>query len=438
MTLDLNKIPFVHKMLVCSLCSSYKLSSFRFSCITEAHRSWLKQSLLERTIFLGAMANNGKADDKQSPAAHIWVRAETKEHEARAPLTPQACKDLLNSGLKVSVERSQERIFKDQEYEEVGCSLVSSGSWKEAPKDAFIVGIKELPLDSFPLVHRHIYLAHVYKNQEGWKELLARFKAGGGALLDVEYMCFKDGRQAVAEFSPVAGAVGAALGLELWTYKSLHKMGKFTIPLYYKSEDDFVAHLKSCLEKVWLNDGKLLGRPKILVIGARGLCGKGATSMLCDKIGLPHAQVVQWGSKETEKGGPFSEILDFDIFVNCISLHTDAPPKPFLQESMLKSSGRNLSVVVDVSCDMSHPHNPLPFVDDTTTFHDPVRTLDLGEGEKPLDIIAIDHLPSMLPREASIAHSGKLVKQIVDLREMEKSEVWMSALGTFKEKSALV
>lgn len=395
-----------------------------------------KAPLIQRTLTCVRMAAPVQETHKHSSAVHIWIRAETKAHEARAPLTPMGCKDLLNSGLKVTVERSQQRIFEDQEYEEVGCTLMPTGSWKDAPKDTFIVGIKELPLDSFPLIHRHIYFGHVYKNQEGWKELLARFKAGGGALLDVEYMCFNDGRRAVAEFSGVAGAVGAALGLELWTHKNLQKTGKFSVPSHYRSEGDFVGHLKSCLENVWMNDETLKNRPKILVMGAHGRCGKGATSMLCKKIGLPESQVIQWDIKETEKGGPFAEILDFDIFVNCIYLHAGAAPiPPFLDVSMLKTKMRNLSVVVDVSCDTSNPHNPLPFVKNITTFHDPVHSIEFEDGSEPLDIIAIDHLPSMLPREASMNHSAKLAIQIVELNAMEKSEVWSSALEKFREKT---
>ena len=377
---------------------------------------------------------------ENSNEVHVWVRAETKQNEARAPLTPQACKDLLNCGLKVTVERSKERIFDDREYEEVGCRLVPACSWKDAPKDAFIVGIKELPSDTFPLIHRHIYFGHVFKNQEGWKDLLARFKAGGGALLDVEYMCFKNGRRAVAEFSPVAGAVGAALGLELWTDRCLQSpTGKFKIPAHYKSEGEFVAHLKSCLEKVWTSDDALKNRPRILVMGAHGRCGKGATSILSEKIGLAESHVVQWDIAETKNGGPFPEILDFDIFVNCIYLGAGvAAIPPFLEESMMKTDKRTLSVVVDVSCDTSNPNNPVPFVNDITTFHDPVRTLEFGVGIKPLDIIAIDHLPSLLPREASSNHSAKLALQLADLRDMDKSEVWMSALETFNEKLKLI
>ena len=51
----------------------------------------------------------------------------------------------------------------------VGCTMVETGSWKTAaPKDAFIVGLKELPEnDTSPLVHRHIFFGHAYKGQAG-------------------------------------------------------------------------------------------------------------------------------------------------------------------------------------------------------------------------------------------------------------------------------
>jgi saccharopine dehydrogenase (NAD+, L-lysine-forming) len=45
----------------------------------------------------------------------------------------------------------------------VGCEIVEKESWRNAPKDAYIVGIKELQDDGKPLVHRHIYFGHAYK-----------------------------------------------------------------------------------------------------------------------------------------------------------------------------------------------------------------------------------------------------------------------------------
>lgn len=49
-------------------------------------------------------------------APHLWLRAETKPMEHRAALTPATAKILLDAGFKITVERSEERIFDDEEY----------------------------------------------------------------------------------------------------------------------------------------------------------------------------------------------------------------------------------------------------------------------------------------------------------------------------------
>ena len=41
--------------------------------------------------------------------------------------------------------------------------MAPSGSWTSAPKEAFIVGLKELPESDDPVTHRHIFYAHAYK-----------------------------------------------------------------------------------------------------------------------------------------------------------------------------------------------------------------------------------------------------------------------------------
>ena len=41
--------------------------------------------------------------------------------------------------------------------------MASTGSWPSAPKEAFIVGLKELPESKDPVIHRHIFYAHAYK-----------------------------------------------------------------------------------------------------------------------------------------------------------------------------------------------------------------------------------------------------------------------------------
>jgi len=80
--------------------------------------------------------------------------------------------------------------------------------------------------------------------------------------------------------------------------------------------------------------------------------------------------------EETSKGGPFTEILESDIFVNCIYLTKKIPS--FVDRDSIAKIGdkRQLRVVVDVSCDTTNPNNPIPIYDINTTFDKP--TVDVS------------------------------------------------------------
>lgn len=63
----------------------------------------------------------------------LHARAEAKPLEHRSCLTPTTAKKLFDAGYLVLVERSSTdphfaRIFKDQEFANVGCTLVDEGS----------------------------------------------------------------------------------------------------------------------------------------------------------------------------------------------------------------------------------------------------------------------------------------------------------------------
>ena len=85
---------------------------------------------------------------------------------------------------------------------------------------------------------------------------------------------------------------------------------------------------------------------------------------------------------ETAKGGPFQEILDVDIFVNCIYLSSKIPPFVAHEQINAAGPGRRLRVIVDVSCDTTNPFNPIPVYDINTSFKEPtvpvtVRYVDM-------------------------------------------------------------
>jgi saccharopine dehydrogenase (NAD+, L-lysine-forming) len=47
----------------------------------------------------------------------FWLRCEEKRFERRAALTPTTARKLIESGFTIYVERDQQRIFDDSEYE---------------------------------------------------------------------------------------------------------------------------------------------------------------------------------------------------------------------------------------------------------------------------------------------------------------------------------
>ena len=122
------------------------------------------------------------------------------------------------------------------------------------------------------------------------------------------------------------------------------------------------------------------------------------------------------------------------IFVNCIYLSDPIPP--FIEPSSLNSADRKLSVVCDVSCDTTNPHNPIPIYSINTTFSEPTVAVDTTAGP-PLSVISIDHLPSLLPREASEAFSTALLPSLMKLKDRHSSSVWIGAEKLFTEKVAL-
>ena len=47
----------------------------------------------------------------------FWLRCEKKPFERRAALSPTTARKLIEAGFKIYVERDQQRIFNDSEYQ---------------------------------------------------------------------------------------------------------------------------------------------------------------------------------------------------------------------------------------------------------------------------------------------------------------------------------
>ncbi len=344
---------------------------------------------------------------------HLWVRAEQRPNEERAGLTPEGAKALLDAGIKVTVEESSVRAIPLQGYIDAGCEIAPENSWPQAPADAIIFGLKELPEDGTPLPHRHIMFGHAFKGQHSGKALLERFKAGGGTLYDLEYLVDEAGRR-VAAFGYWAGYAGAAVTLKSW---AAQQRGELCGPVgVYGGKDALLTDLGAELDD--LN----AGRPSAIVIGALGRVGTGAAD-LCEAMGV---QVTKWDMAETASGGPFPEILTHDLFLNCIFARPGTPV--FVPREAL-SADRKLTAIGDVACDPDSDYNPVPVYTQSTTWEAPA----LRVAENPaLDVMAIDNLPSMLPVESSEDYAAQLLPSLQTLTDLT-SGVWGRAEATFNE-----
>lgn len=353
---------------------------------------------------------------------HLWLRAESKPGEERAPVTPVGAKRLRDAGVRLTVERSAGRIFPDDEYAACGAAIVETGAWTSAPKDAVILGIKELPADTSPLVHRHVFFAHAFKEQKGWRELLGRFAQGGGTLFDLEYLKRDDGRR-VAAFGYWAGYVGAAVGVLAVAHQRAGTPGALGAVRPWPSRERLIEACQAALGDQ--------PAPTSIVLGAKGRSGSGAATLL----GALGASVTSWDLEETRAGGPFDAILTHELFVNAVLVM--GAMKPFVTREQLVTAGarRRLRVIADVSCDPHSPYNPVPLYDDTTTMEQPTVRAVGGRGDvAPLDVVAIDHLPSLLPRESSEDFAEQLLPHLLELAQ--GSVVWRGAEQVFRDKLA--
>ena len=140
------------------------------------------------------------------------------------------------------------------------------------------MGLKELPDDGTPLRQRHIMFGHAYKGQPDGQRLLARFKAGGGTLYDLEYLTNEAGRRSQLL------VIGPDMPVRPWR-SNAGQQRKQAISVALCRP--LPAHLI-----LMANVAADLGhaQPKVIIIGAKGRVGNGCCRFLCS-TGAP---VTEW------------------------------------------------------------------------------------------------------------------------------------------------
>ena len=333
------------------------------------------------------------------------LRDEARATERRTPLTPKNAKSMLRSGFEIAVEHSSKRIFRDDEYKAAGCEIIPAESWKTAPGDVTILGLKELPETPENLQNPFIHFAHLYKDQKGWEAEMARFKRGSGTLYDIEYLTV-DGRR-VAAFGYWAGWMGAALAAWRQLARSAGEAG----PEAGVSSFESRSEVEAILHRLGTSNTQ-----KAIVIGAKGRSGQGAT----EALKLAGYAVTQWDIEET-RNLDREALLSHDLLVNCVLM-----TRPGLLLLRPENVGQGaLRMISDVSCDPFSDFNPLPIYNEPSSWDAPFE--DLGKG---VEITSIDNLPSLLPREASEDFSDLLLPTLL---AYPNGQAWQEANASFKK-----
>ena len=316
----------------------------------------------------------------------LVLRAEKSLTEYRTPLTP-ADMALLAPFFRLLVERAAHRCYSDEEYVAAGATLVEQGSWR-GMAGAYVMGLKEM--DGVAIRGQTLaHFAHALNGQQGAEQRLAAVR--GGTFIDYEYMVDRAGAR-VLSFCRESGDVGCYLALMAYYAQRGAEGLDQGIPPFHRA-----TYQQILMEETQIH------RPSVLLIG-HGTVGKACETVL-KLFGITP---TIWTSRSMRS---VEAVRDHEILLHAIRLDPKHPVAPFFRLEDFTES-MSLSVICDLTCDAHHPHNTLPLYDTYTSRSQPVRTIST----KPrVDLIAIDHLPSLDPVTSSDAFSSVWVKYVPEL-----------------------
>jgi len=348
----------------------------------------------------------------------IYIRREYNEFEYRTPIVPCDINNLIHMGFVVYVQTSKHRFFLDNEYKENGAIITEKYWYDSIFNNALIIGLKDIE-DLHKLSHhRHLYFSHSYKNQTNCQEILSAFMKSSSIIYDFEYFVDNVNKRVIS-FGFYAGIVGCILGL--LQYLKKHTSGdNISTPLSNVSGVQSLQNIShwDTIDEVmqyFIQNIDIISQLNIAIVGANGNTGSGVKHIL-DKLKIKYEVF----NKTSDK----SNLKNSDILYNCICLHNTSTEIWFDKNTCFTKP----IIISDISCDYSQVNNPIQLYDKNTTWQNPVYSYN-----KYVDIIAINNLPSLLPRESSIYFSSKCVELLRNL-DGDTNDYWKNNEKVFFDK----
>ncbi|MBN2173560.1 MAG: hypothetical protein JW731_05480 [Bacteroidales bacterium] len=398
----------------------------------------------------------------------IGIRHEDKYRmERRVAIIPNHVEKLTREhGLEFLVEQSPKRIFKHEEFEAAGARIVDNlGS---AP---VIFGVKEMPNDFFEAGKTYIFFSHVIKGQPYNMPMLRKMIEKKVNLIDYEKVEDESGRRLIffGKFAGLAGMINS-----LWSLgQRLKEFGIHTPFLAIKQSHQYDS-LEEAREVISAVGQQIIenGLPKEITPLTIGFTGYGNVSngaqeiaallpvkeispkellTLKDKKTLPTNVLYKVIFKEWDLSKPKNPDMEFElshyyahpemyesvfeqyiphltVLMNCMYWDKKYPrivTKDYL-EKLYSQGAPKLTVIGDISCDQDGSiectHKGTEIEDPVFVYNPFTRKPVMGFKGDGLLIMAVDILPSELPRESSIAFSNALLKYIPAIASADYSE----------------
>ncbi len=368
------------------------------------------------------------------------IREGKNPPDKRVAFTPAQVEEIqqLYPNVKIAVQSSDIRCFKDIEYKNSGAEIVTNVNDCD-----ILFGIKEVPIDQLLANKTYLFFSHTIKKQPYNKNLLQIVLQKQITLIDYEALKDSQGNRLVA-FGRYAGIVGAYNAL--WTYGKKNKT--FSLRRAFECFD--INDLKIELRKV------ILPPIKIILTGG-GRVAKGAMETL-DTAGIRkvsseefltkkfnEAIYVQLGSADYhihKEGLNFnrnefhlnpekykSDFLKYAAVAEILiagAYWNPKAPKLFQHEN-LSSNNFTIKIIADITCDIN---GSIPSTKKASTIIEPLYDYNFIEntlhkalsGDENVTVMAIDNLPCELPRSASDEFGRDLLDRIMNPLILGKPE----------------
>jgi hypothetical protein len=349
----------------------------------------------------------------------------------RVPLTPKQCKaiEILYPNVKVQVQRSPIRTFKDSEYEEQGIELVDSMNECD-----IIFGVKEVQVADLIPNKTFVFFSHTIKKQPHNQKLLQAIIQNKIRLIDYELIKDKNNKRIIG-FGRYAGIVGCYNAFLTFGLKT----GLYQLKPAHLCQDR--KEVETELKKV-----KLPSNFRCVLTGF-GRVGHGAREIL-EHLSIKEVTPEEYllnqfnepvyaqlevedyygridGSEFVKKefySNPELYKSTFDRYVPVsdmyIPCHFWSSKSPIiLPNEVLSSESCRLKVIADVSCDVNGPIASTiraSKIGDSIYGYDPKTKSEVNFlNENAIAVMAVDNLPCELPKDASEDFGNELLKNVL-------------------------